>query len=127
MNTNDVLQTLQKGFRIAVGATASLVETLQDPQKRTETFSELQAELNQRTQEWAEKGAVTEQEARKILEAWLSRQRSQPSSTTPSSPTSSTADASTPSRVDVQELKDLTDRIVDLRTELEQLRQSKGK
>jgi polyhydroxyalkanoate synthesis regulator phasin len=127
MNTNDVLQTLQKGFRVAVGATASLVETLQDPQKRTETFSELQTELNQRTQEWAEKGAVTEQEARKILEAWLSRQRSQPSSTTPSSPTASTADASTPSRVDVQELKDLTDRIVDLRTELEQLRQSKGK
>jgi hypothetical protein len=36
---------IQKGVRITVGATTSLVETLQNPQKRTEAVDLLQTEL----------------------------------------------------------------------------------
>jgi hypothetical protein len=66
MNANNIFQFVQQGFRITVGATASLVETLQDPQKRTEAISEMQTEFNQKADEWAQKGEITEQEARRM-------------------------------------------------------------
>ena len=76
MNNNSLLQFIQQGFRVTIGATASLVETIQDPQKRTEALSQLQIELEQKTREWAQKGEVTEQEARRIIDN-LMNQRTQ--------------------------------------------------
>ncbi|MFN9175685.1 MAG: thylakoid-associated protein, partial [Synechocystis sp.] len=71
-NSNNLLvNTLQQGFRITVGATASLVETLQDPQKRQITFQDLQQQWGQKAEQWAEKGSVTEAEARQYVEQWL--------------------------------------------------------
>lgn len=75
-NSNDLLvNTLQQGFRITVGATASLVETLQDPQKRQITFQDLQQQWGQKAEQWAEKGSVTEAEARQYVEQWLAQMR----------------------------------------------------
>ncbi len=68
MNSDNLTQLLQQRFRITLGATASLVETLQDPQKRNQNLSDLRSELNHLTQEWAEKGEVTEQEARNFVD-----------------------------------------------------------
>lgn len=79
-NTNNpLINTLQQGFRITVGATASLVETLQDPQKRKMTFQDLQQQWGEQAAQWAEKGGVTEAEARQYMEQWLAQiQRNSP-------------------------------------------------
>jgi polyhydroxyalkanoate synthesis regulator phasin len=75
-NPNNLLMnTLQQGFRITVGATASLVETLQDPQKRQITFQDLQQQWGQQAEQWAEKGVVTEAEARQYVDQWLAQMR----------------------------------------------------
>ena len=75
-NTNNLLiNTLQQGFRITVGATASLVETLQDPQKRQLTFQDLQQQWGEKSTQWAEKGILTEAEARQYVDQWLAQMR----------------------------------------------------
>lgn len=75
-NTNNLLiNTLQQGFRLTVGATASLVETLQDPQKRQITLQDLQQQWGQKAEEWTEKGIVTEAEARQYVDQWLAQLR----------------------------------------------------
>lgn len=71
MESNTIFDTIQQGFRTAVGAAASVVETLQDNQKRSQMLSDLNAEWQQKSQEWAEKGTMTEQEARKIIEQFF--------------------------------------------------------
>lgn len=74
MNNHHLAQFLQHGFHVAVGAITSFLETAQNPEARTEILSEWQMELNQKTREWAVKGEITEQEARKILANFLQQQ-----------------------------------------------------
>jgi polyhydroxyalkanoate synthesis regulator phasin len=124
MSNNNLFQLMQQGFRVTVGATADLLEIFSDPQKRTETFTNLQTEFSQKTEEWAKKGEVTEQEARKNLENFLNQRGwRQPSATSQSS--SETASTSNSTENNVQsELQELTEQIISLRNELEQLRKS---
>lgn len=126
MNSNNLLDILQTGFRVSLGATTSLVETLQDPQKREESLSQLRLELSQRVTEWAEKGAVTEQEARRLIEQiWRQPSNSGRSTTTEvttPSPTASPTSATSPSTQ--LEIEELTAQIAAIRTELEKLRDS---
>lgn len=111
-----LLQLLQKGFHVTLGATASLVETLQDPEKRSQSFARLQTELGQLTEEWAEKGSVTEQEARNFVETVLNR----PSAT---STTASSAPDTPAASPEIQvELQELTAQIAAMRAEVEKLR-----
>lgn len=122
------MELVQKSFRVTVGATASLLETLQDPQKRQEVTSKLQSEWSQLADELAEKGAITEQEARRFVDSFLARQRDSRSSSTansqPSEPIPTTAvPVSEPSMSDVQaELQELTAQLAALRAELESLK-----
>lgn len=118
MNSDNLLELLQTGFRASVGATTSLVETLQDPQK-----------LGEQVAEWAEKGEITEQEARRFIDSLLGQQASssgRSSSTTtgtPSSTTTTTTSTTPTAPPNVQlELEELTARIAAIRTELETLR-----
>lgn len=121
MNT-DIVQLLQKGFRVSLGATASLIEILQDPQRRGENLAKLRAELGELSEEWAAKGAMTEQEARNFVETILSQQQP-PGRPTGSSP-QSTATVSPPTDPDVQlDLQELTAQIAAIRAELEKLRE----
>jgi polyhydroxyalkanoate synthesis regulator phasin len=131
MNSNNLLQLLQTGFRVSLGATTSLVETLQDPQKREENLAQLRTELSQRVIEWAEKGEITELEARRFIDE-LFRQQSRSTSSSPTgtssdtvttSPTSSTTAASPNVQL---ELEELTAQISAIRTELEKLRDSEA-
>ena len=128
MNSNTIVDLLQTGFRISLGATTSLVETLQDPQKREESLSQLRFELSQRVSEWAEKGAITEQEARRLIEqTW--RQQGQPGRSpeteTPSDiPVAPPTTATSPSSQ--LEIEELTAQIAALRTELEKLRNTRS-
>ena len=120
MNSDTVVRLLQKGFRVTLGATASLVEILQDPQKRDENLTKLRTELDQLAQEWAEKGEVTEREARTYVDSFIAQRRS----TTDTIPTVNTTATTVPqTSPEVQlELQELTAQLAAIRAELEKLR-----
>ncbi|MEL4897227.1 hypothetical protein [Crocosphaera sp. Alani8] len=118
MNADTVFQLIQQSLRVGVGFTTSILETLQDPQKRNQTFSELQEEITQKTAEWAKKGEITEQEAREFLDRWLNQPKSS------KNPPGSTTTSKTKADVN-QEIQQLTEKIITLRQELEDLRQKK--
>jgi polyhydroxyalkanoate synthesis regulator phasin len=128
MNPENLIDLLQKSFRVTLGATASLVETLQDPQKRQENVSKLQSEWSQLADEWAEKGSITEQEARQFVDSFLAqRGKSTPSTndfaSQPSDPIPTTAVPVPDSDVQA-DLQELTAQITALREELESLKES---
>lgn len=123
MNTStNFFDIVQKGFRVTVGAAASLVETIQDPLKRDVTISEFRTELQSRAAEWSEKGEMTEQEARKFLENILQQNKiSDPGSQEIVTTATEVKDQ------DVEnEIKVLTQQIVVLKTELEALRRGQS-
>ena len=125
MNADNLTNLLQQGFHLTLGATASLVETLQDPQKRTENLSQISSELSHLANEWAAKGEMTEQEARNFATNFLNQLRNQVPTTSEASGTTVT---NTPTEVappEVQlDLQELTAQIAAMRAELEQLRNS---
>ncbi|PZV15397.1 MAG: hypothetical protein DCF22_07215 [Leptolyngbya sp.] len=122
MNSETLIQLLQNSFRVTLGATASLIEVVQDPQKRHENLSKLRQEWSQLAEEWAVKGESTEQDARNFVDTVLTQRRAQnsyPSGST-TMPTSTTSISTAPS---VQtELQELTIQIATIRAELEKLR-----
>jgi len=124
MNPDTILQSLQKGFHMTLGATTSLVESLQDPQKREENLSRLTNNFSELAEEWVEKGAVTEREARSFVDGMLAQQSSPtPENSTPGSKTVDTTVSVVADVADVaQDLRTLTEEIVALRSELEQVR-----
>lgn len=130
MNPDNVMEFLQTGFRVGVGATASLLESIQDAQKREENLADLKLDARDLTKKWAEKGEITEREARNFVDTLIEHQRSpsEPSSsTTPPAPTSSEPPSSPPTSATnpevYQDLQDLTAQIAALRSELENLQQ----
>jgi len=125
MNADNLTNLLQQGFHLTLGATASLVETLQDPQKRTENLSQISSELSHLANEWAVKGEMTEQEARNFATNFLNQLQNQVPTTSEASGTTVT---NTPTEVappEVQlDLQELTAQIAAMRAELEELRNS---
>ncbi len=124
MNSDNLTQLLQQGFHVTLGATASLVETLQDPQKRDQNLSQVRLELSQMAQDWAAKGEMTEQEARNFIDNLLNQISNQPPSSTPGpapSTSTTTPTRAAPSHVQL-ELQELTAQIAAIRIELEKLR-----
>jgi polyhydroxyalkanoate synthesis regulator phasin len=124
MNSDTFIQLLQNSFRITLGATASLVEVLQDPQKRQENLAKLNQEWSQLSAEWADKGASTEQEARNFVNTTFNQRANTASGSTTNPPSSSTTAVAPP---DVQiELQELTAQISAIRAELEKLRSNES-
>ena len=124
MNYDNLSELMQQGFRIAVGATASLVETLQNSQKRNDNLDSIRSELNHLTTEWATKGEITEQEARDFVNDFLNQlSRGHTTSPTQSSTGSPTPTQTVPSSVEL-EVQELTAQLAAIRTELEKLRNS---
>ncbi len=122
-NNNFLLETAQKGFRITVGAATSLIETVQNPQKRSEAISQIQLELNQKAQEWAQKGEITEQEAQAFVNNLLNQKPWQKGASGIKNPSKNSSNSSSSNNVN-WELQELIEEIVALRTELEAMRQS---
>lgn len=124
MNPDNLTQAIQKGFRITLGATSFFIETVQDSTKRDENLNKLSTDFNQLTEEWADRGEMTEQEARNFVDTILNQQNSQAdtdSTTVSSSPTSASSFVS----LDVQQdLLELTQEIANLRTDLQKLQES---
>ncbi|MBD1861925.1 MULTISPECIES: hypothetical protein [Trichocoleus] len=126
MDSNNLTYLLQKGLRVTLGATASLIEVLQDPQKREQNLTQLRTDLSQLAEEWDAKGAMTEQEARNFVDTILEqrqRQQAQPPYDATTQAQTNTATATPAAPPDVQlELQELTAQIAAIRTELEKLR-----
>jgi polyhydroxyalkanoate synthesis regulator phasin len=123
MNSDNLTQLLQKGFRVTLGATATLVESIQDPQLREENLSQLQGgDFVRLTESWEAKGTSTEVEARNFVTNLWQQQMATPSpsagDTTSPSPTTTA-----PTEVQ-QDLQELTAQIAAMRAEVEKLRQN---
>lgn len=73
MYSDDLSQTLQKGFRVTLGATASLIEAIQDPESSSQKFSTMGGDVNRLTEELEVKGETTEREARLFVDSLLSQ------------------------------------------------------
>jgi polyhydroxyalkanoate synthesis regulator phasin len=123
MDKTTLFQTLQQGLHVTVGATATLIETIQDPLKRNETLSELQDTFQQQTEQWAEKGLVTEEEARRLMDSWLAKYKP-PTATTNGGSTGATEGGNITYTNAQSEIQDLTEQIIALKAELEQTRES---
>ncbi len=120
MNPDNLIQLVQKGFRVTLGATASAIESVQDAQKRDRNLELLRTDVNQLVEEFADKGAITEVEARTFVDNMIAQHNNQPASqTTADTPTATQTVA--PPNVQL-ELQELTAQIAAIRIELEKLR-----
>lgn len=143
-------QMMRNGLQMSVGATASVLEMLQDPIKREQhvaqlqrelmqlpnviqdpyqrelKLNELQMELMQLSETWVQKGQTTEHEAREFVEM-LMNQLGLMSPTPRQQPTTinitATAVTNAPAAEYQRELQSLIFEISSLRTELENQRQ----
>jgi len=119
MNSDTLIQLAQKSLRVTLGATTTLIETLQDPQQRDANLAKLKTELSQLTEEWEVKGESAEREARGFVDSLINQASSRVSQPN----TDSTVSIATPvSSSAQQDLQDLTEQIAALRAEIEKLR-----
>lgn len=118
MNPDNLTQIIQKGFHLTLGATSFFMETLQNSSKRDENLNKLNSDFNQLTEEWAQRGEMTEREARNFVDTILNQQNSQvntDSINVPSTPVSDFVQS------DIQrDLLELTQEVADLRAALQQ-------
>ena len=127
MNPDTLVQLAQKSLRVTIGATATLIETLQDPQQREANLSRLKTDLGQMTDEWEVKGETTEREARSYVDSLISQASSRVNTAVSPEPRTVSTTATSiapPIAPDVQQdLQELTQQIAALRAELEKLRE----
>jgi polyhydroxyalkanoate synthesis regulator phasin len=124
MNPDTLSQTLQKGFHLTLGATASLIEALQDPQGSGQKFSELGSDVNRLTDELESKGVTTEQEARQFVDGLFRHMPNPFDSNSSSSPPATVNTVATPV-VDATvqtELEALTQELAEIRAQIEALK-----
>jgi polyhydroxyalkanoate synthesis regulator phasin len=128
MNADKLPQMLQTGFHLTLGATSFLIETLQDPLKRSENLEKLNSDLGILADELLEKGEMTDREARNFVDTIFSQPSDRentdsesvsPKQSDPSADTSSDSVTTTDVQLEIQEL---TAQMVALRTLLENLR-----
>jgi polyhydroxyalkanoate synthesis regulator phasin len=118
MNSETGIDFLKKGFHVTLGATTSLVEAIQDPLKREEALAQLRLGPNELAEYLAEKGAVTEVEARKFVDGVVAQYGSGPASSTGSSSSGSPYPTPTIDLSLQQDLRDLTAQLAELRSQL---------
>ncbi len=127
MDPEKLPQMLQTGFHLTLGATSFLIETLQDPVKRSENLEKLNSDLGILASELLEKGEMTDREARNFVDTIFSgpsdRENSHNESVSPKQSDSSADSVTTP---ELQlEIQELTAQMMALRTQLENLRAQK--
>ncbi len=115
MNTDSLLELFQQGFRVAIGTTTTLADTLKNPETFPETWTRLTQNPTEFTQELLDKGTVTEQEARQVVDSIWSQN-------TPASSITITTTAIVVTPDIEAELKDLIVELAAIRSEIAQLR-----
>lgn len=68
MNFDTLTELIQKGFRVSLGAAASAVEAIQDPQASATKFSDIGTDFDRLANELEVKGELTEKEAREFVD-----------------------------------------------------------
>lgn len=127
MNSETLVQLLQQSFHVTLGATASFAEVLQDEQKRQESWRKLTENLAELTQEWSEKGKITEEEARNFVDNLMKEKTNPPNSGVDPESAGFSQEPETPTDGDPQaEIEELTEQLATLRSELEKLRQEEN-
>ncbi|APB34711.1 hypothetical protein GlitD10_2377 [Gloeomargarita lithophora Alchichica-D10] len=114
-NTPETL--LQQGFRVALGCAGTVVEWVQDEQKRQTQLQQWQQDMEQVVQELVTKGEKTEVEAREFVAQLFNR-----TSPPPASPPVEVEVTSSSAPAAAAELQDLTNELSSLRESLEQSR-----
>jgi polyhydroxyalkanoate synthesis regulator phasin len=116
MNSDTAMDLLKKGFRITLGASTSLVESIQDPLKREENLAQMQSDTNAFAEQLAEKGAVAEVEARRFVDSVVTQYSGSSSPATSNGPSPATTSSIDPSLE--RALRDLTAELAQIRSEL---------
>ncbi|MEN9216962.1 MAG: hypothetical protein Q6K90_06535 [Gloeomargarita sp. HHBFW_bins_162] len=110
---------LQQGFRVALGCAGTVLEWVQDEQKRQAQLQQWQKDVEQMIQELTAKGEKTEAEAREFVERLFNRNTPPP----PSPPPVEVEVTSSPAPTDAAaQLQELTTELSSLRESLEQSR-----
>jgi hypothetical protein len=125
MNPDMLTETIQKGFRVTLGATASLVDAIRDPQGSQAKFSEIGSDFDLLAQELEAKGVDTEREARAIASTVMSQVGEMPNPFAPTPASQTTVETSAQPIADVStqaELDALTQELAVLRQEIEALK-----
>jgi len=119
MDSNNFTDIIQQSFRVAVGATASAVETLQDKEKINQKIDELNREFQEKSKLWEEKGAITEEEAKRVIEQFFQKQQNSANSGSENiSDFNVTSNRQSPT---TQDIRNLTEEIISLREELNKI------
>lgn len=118
MNPDAIFQTVQKGFRVSIGAAGTLIESLQNPQIGEEALNKLRTNPTGLADELASRGEVTEREARTFVDSLISQTR--PSGSSTGEYSAPTTGPSAPADVQA-DLQDLITQITALRKELADL------
>ncbi len=119
MNPEQIFNSLHRSLQTALGATVSLVETLQDEAQRDQLYTKIQsqptaAEFSYWLEAWAARGEAQEQAAMQLVDAIFSRSAGGP-------PAPESQGLQVPPSLQ-GELQELTQHLATLRQDLEQSR-----
>jgi polyhydroxyalkanoate synthesis regulator phasin len=134
MNTDTLIELIQKGYRVTLGAASSAVEAVQDPQQAASDFSDVGTDFYRLADKLEVRGALTEKEARNFVEGVVNQLPEPFRSVSASFSGSFSQGSSTPKTVttvatpvvDVQlqsEVESLTAELIAMRKEIDELRQ----
>lgn len=126
MNFDTFAEFVQKSFRVSLGAAASAVEAIQDPQASASKFSDIGTDFDRLANELELKGELTEQEAREFVDNFSGNFNDQwPNPFVPSSASNATVNTVAKPVIDTSiqaEIKALTEQLSTIRQEIEQLK-----
>ncbi|MEM9979119.1 MAG: hypothetical protein AAF808_15945 [Cyanobacteria bacterium P01_D01_bin.2] len=126
MNFDTFTELIQKSFRVSLGAAASAVEAIQDPQASANKFSDIGTDFERLADELEVRGALTEKEAREFVDNVSSNfdgQWPNPFAPSPASTATVNTVAQTVPDAGIQaEIKALTEQLSAIRQEIEQLK-----
>ncbi|MEM6590598.1 MAG: hypothetical protein AAF651_01920 [Cyanobacteria bacterium P01_C01_bin.73] len=124
MNPDNIGDILKRSLHVTLGATATLVEAIQDPVKQSEKFSEINGDWDRLAEDLAAKGATTEQEARTFVDGVVANISNpfDPAANSPEAPVEA-AMPTVPGGIQI-ELDALTQELAALRQEIDNLQNS---
>jgi len=73
MNPDSLLELIQKGYRVTLGAASTAAEAVQDPQRVSDEFSAIGTDWERLADKLEVRGALTEKEARDFVEGVTSQ------------------------------------------------------
>jgi len=120
-NNFNLTEILKQSLRVALGSASALAENLQDPLKLSQNLDEIQTKFLQIAQELAQKGEVTEQTLCNKAEELINQYQPSTEGNKNSNNITTIQITDGDSEEDEEKLENLTQTIIDLRKELENL------